>query len=71
MCCPGDTLFRGAIGRTSWRGIPSLQGTSDSQQIIDSIKTKLLTLPSEVRVVSGHGAVTTIGDEKDENPYLL
>ncbi|KAL1530171.1 hypothetical protein AB1Y20_001098 [Prymnesium parvum] len=70
LCCPGDTLFRGSIGRTNWMGIPSLQGTSDSQQIVGSIKSKLLALPSETRVVSGHGEVTTIGDEQADNPYL-
>eukprot|EP00316_Scyphosphaera_apsteinii_P012660 CAMPEP_0119317758 /NCGR_PEP_ID=MMETSP1333-20130426/44212_1 /TAXON_ID=418940 /ORGANISM="Scyphosphaera apsteinii, Strain RCC1455" /LENGTH=219 /DNA_ID=CAMNT_0007323787 /DNA_START=18 /DNA_END=677 /DNA_ORIENTATION=- len=70
ICCPGDTLFAGSIGRTSWAGIPSLQGTSDSQQIIGSIKNKLLTLDNEYKVVAGHGRLTTIGREKQQNPYL-
>mmetsp|Transcript_20732 Transcript_20732/g.63492 ORF Transcript_20732/g.63492 Transcript_20732/m.63492 type:complete len:218 (-) Transcript_20732:408-1061(-) len=69
LCCTGDTLFRGSIGRTSWAGIPSLQGTSDSNQIIGSIQQKLMTLPSETVVIAGHGDSTTIGDEKRNNPF--
>lgn len=70
LCCPGDTLFRGSIGRTNWRGIPSLQGTSDSVQIVASIKSKLLSLDDDTRIVSGHGPETTIADEKARNPFL-
>ena len=70
LCCPGDTLFRGSVGRTEWTGIRSLQGTSDSQQIIGSIKAKLLSLPGDIRVVAGHGPSTTIDFEKARNPYL-
>mmetsp|Transcript_67302 Transcript_67302/g.190450 ORF Transcript_67302/g.190450 Transcript_67302/m.190450 type:complete len:81 (-) Transcript_67302:259-501(-) len=62
LCCPGDTLFRGSIGRTSWAGIPSLQGTSDPQQIVASIDSKLLSLDKDVKVISGHGPSTTIGE---------
>lgn len=49
LVCPGDTLFRGSIGRTSWAGIPSLQGTSDSQQLLGSLKHKLFSLPAETK----------------------
>jgi len=70
VVCPGDTLFRGSVGRTNWAGIPSLQGTSDSNQILGSIKTKLLTLDGDVMVVSGHGAETTIALEKKHNPFV-
>lgn len=70
LCCPGDTLFAGSIGRTNWAGIPSLQGTSDPQQIVASIKSKLLTLDSNTEVICGHGPPTTIGDEKANNMYL-
>mmetsp|Transcript_103296 Transcript_103296/g.267115 ORF Transcript_103296/g.267115 Transcript_103296/m.267115 type:complete len:221 (+) Transcript_103296:58-720(+) len=70
LCCPGDTLFCGSVGRTSWAGIPSLEGTSDPQQIIGSIKYKLLTLDADTRVVAGHGPETTIGNEKARNPFL-
>lgn len=70
VCCPGDTLFSGSIGRTSWGGIPSLQGTSDKDQIVASIKSKLLTLDPDIQVISGHGPLTTIGDEKEDNPFV-
>mmetsp|Transcript_35199 Transcript_35199/g.76953 ORF Transcript_35199/g.76953 Transcript_35199/m.76953 type:complete len:221 (-) Transcript_35199:401-1063(-) len=69
IVCAGDTLFESSIGRTSWDGLPSLQGTSDSQQIIASIKHKLYTLPNDVEVVCGHGGTTDIGTEKRGNPF--
>jgi hydroxyacylglutathione hydrolase len=59
----GDTLFRGSIGRTDlWGG--------DSSAILSSIRSKLLTLPDDTHVVTGHGSATTIGDERARNPYL-
>jgi hydroxyacylglutathione hydrolase len=70
LLCPGDTLFKRSVGRTQWAGIPSLEGTSDSQQIIGSIKHKLFTLPDATEVVSGHGSGTTIGDEKRGNMFV-
>jgi glyoxylase-like metal-dependent hydrolase (beta-lactamase superfamily II) len=59
----GDTLFAFGIGRTD------LPGGND-RQILDSIRTKLLVLPEETRVVPGHGPATTIGNEKFRNPFL-
>jgi glyoxylase-like metal-dependent hydrolase (beta-lactamase superfamily II) len=59
----GDTLFEGSIGRTDLPG-----GNFD--QIIDSIHTRLLALPDETRVLTGHGAETTIGKERRSNPFL-
>lgn len=59
----GDTLFRDSIGRTDLPG-------GDSRQILASIHTRLLTLPEETRVICGHGPETTIGREKDRNPFL-
>jgi hydroxyacylglutathione hydrolase len=59
----GDTLFRDSIGRTDLPG-------GDGRQILRSIKDKLLTLPDETVVVPGHGANTTIGREKERNPFL-
>jgi glyoxylase-like metal-dependent hydrolase (beta-lactamase superfamily II) len=59
----GDTLFRGAVGR--W----DLGGTS-LEDIVDSIRTKLLVYPDNARVVCGHGPDTTIGMERATNPFL-
>ena len=59
----GDTLFRDSIGRTDLPG-------GDGRQILYSIRDKLLTLPEEAVVIPGHGANTTIGREKDRNPFL-
>mmetsp|Transcript_17273 Transcript_17273/g.23868 ORF Transcript_17273/g.23868 Transcript_17273/m.23868 type:complete len:219 (+) Transcript_17273:43-699(+) len=70
LLCVGDTLFRGGVGRTSWAGLPSLEGTSDSQQLLQSIKFKLLPLPDDLKVICGHGPCTTIGREKTMNPFV-
>jgi glyoxylase-like metal-dependent hydrolase (beta-lactamase superfamily II) len=59
----GDTLFAGSIGRTDLPG-------GDSGQIIDSIQNRLLALPDETRVLTGHGPATTIGAERRSNPFL-
>ena len=60
----GDTLFQGSIGRSDLPG-------GDGAQLIESIKTRLLTLPPETVVHSGHGPDTTIGEEADHNPFLI
>ena len=59
----GDTLFAGSIGRTDLPG-----GNFD--QIIDSIESRLLALPDETKVLTGHGPTTTIGAERRSNPFL-
>jgi hydroxyacylglutathione hydrolase len=59
----GDTLFAGSIGRTDFPG-------ASFEEIIHSIKTKLVTLPDHYKVYPGHGPVTTIGEEKKHNPFL-
>jgi hydroxyacylglutathione hydrolase len=59
----GDTLFAGSIGRTDLPG-------GNYQKILRSIRDKVLTLPDEVIVVPGHGPLTTIGAEREENPFL-
>lgn len=59
----GDTLFRDSIGRTDLPG-------GNPRQILRSIEDKLLQLPEETVVVPGHGANTTIGREKERNPFL-
>ncbi len=60
----GDCLFSGSIGRTDLPG-------GSYAQLIDSIKTKLLTLPDDTVVYSGHGPETTIGEERRSNPFLV
>jgi len=59
----GDTLFAGGIGRTDLPG-----GNYD--QIISSIKMKLMILPDVTKVYPGHGPSSTIGKEKSGNPFL-
>lgn len=59
----GDTLFRESIGRTDLPG-------GDGRAILRSIHQKLLVLPEEAVVVPGHGPNTTIGHEKECNPFL-
>ncbi len=60
----GDTLFRNTIGRTDILG-------GSSEQIISSIKNKLMTLKDDIKVYPGHGEPTTIGYERKFNPYLI
>jgi hydroxyacylglutathione hydrolase len=59
----GDTLFAGSIGRTDLPG-----GSFD--KIIRSLHEKVLALPDETVVVPGHGPLTTIGEERESNPFL-
>jgi hydroxyacylglutathione hydrolase len=59
----GDTLFAGSIGRTDlWGG--------SLENIMRSIHQKLLVLPEETSVFPGHGPATTIGEERERNPFL-
>jgi len=59
----GDVLFAGSIGRTDLPG-------ASHQTLLDSIRTRLLTLPDETRVLPGHEDETTIGEERRNNPFL-
>jgi glyoxylase-like metal-dependent hydrolase (beta-lactamase superfamily II) len=59
----GDTLFAGSVGRTDLPG-------GDEKMLIRSIHNRLLTLPDATTVVAGHGASTTIGRERERNPFL-
>lgn len=59
----GDTLFAGSIGRTDLPG-----GSFD--KIMHSLHTQLMALPDEIEVVPGHGPLTTIGQERETNPFL-
>jgi len=59
----GDTLFAESVGRTDFPG-------GSMTQLVESIKTRLLMLPDETRVYPGHGPETTIGHEKQFNPFV-
>jgi hydroxyacylglutathione hydrolase len=59
----GDALFAGSVGRTDLFG-------GDMDLLMRSINERLLTLPDETRVLSGHGPETTIGEERTHNPFL-
>lgn len=59
----GDTLFSGSVGRTDLPG-------GDWGTLLASIRAQLLTLPDNIIVYPGHGPATTIGDERETNPFL-
>ena len=59
----GDTLFAGSVGRTDFPG-------GDFDTLKSSIQKKLFALGDEVRVFTGHGPETTIGEEKRHNPFV-
>lgn len=59
----GDVLFEGSIGRTDLPG-------GDYETLMTTIREKLLVLPDETHVLSGHGNPTTIGNERRTNPFL-
>ena len=59
----GDVLFAGSIGRTDLPG-------GNHSELIDNIFKKVLVLPDQTVVLSGHGPETTIGEEKRHNPFL-
>jgi glyoxylase-like metal-dependent hydrolase (beta-lactamase superfamily II) len=59
----GDVLFAGSVGRTDlWGG--------DEEELLRSIREKLLPLGDDVRVLAGHGPATTLGRERQRNPFL-
>ena len=63
MLIAGDTLFARSIGRTDLPG-------GSFEKIIRSLHDQVLTLPDDTTVIPGHGPVTTIGEEREENPFL-
>lgn len=60
----GDTIFYGGVGRTDLWG-----GSMD--QLLRSIRERILTLPDETFVIPGHGPATTVGQERTSNPFLV
>lgn len=60
----GDTLFAGGIGRSDLPG-------GNASQLINSIKTKIFSLPQHLTVLPGHGPSSTVGHEQVSNPYVL
>lgn len=59
----GDVIFKGSIGRTDFpRG--------NQQQLLDSIRQQILSLDDDVRIIPGHGPVTSVGEERRENPFI-
>ena len=60
----GDTLFAGSIGRTDLPG-------GSTQKIMQSLHDTVLALPGETVVIPGHGELTTIGEERASNPFLV
>ena len=59
----GDTIFSNSVGRSDLPG-------GNHEQLISSIKNKLMTLPDDLKLYPGHGPATTVGSEKKFNPYL-
>jgi len=59
----GDTLFAGSVGRTDLSG-------GNQEELIRSIRGKILCLPDETVIQPGHGSATTIGEERRSNPFL-
>ncbi len=59
----GDALFRGSIGRTDLPG-------GNLRQLLDSIRTQIFSLPDDTKVYPGHGPATTVGFEKQTNPFF-
>jgi len=59
----GDLIFHRSIGRTDLPG-------SDLSVLLNSIRSQILTLPPQTRLLSGHGPETSVGAEKTQNPYL-
>ena len=63
VCFSGDLIFAGSVGRTDLPG-------GNWEQLVESIKTQVFTMPDDTRLLSGHGPETTVGEEKASNPFV-
>ena len=63
VCFCGDLIFAGSVGRTDFPG-------GSWEQLEESIKIQVFTMPDETRLLSGHGPETTVGQEKRSNPFV-
>lgn len=63
ICFVGDVVFAGSIGRTDLPG-------GSARQLMTSIQEQVLSLPDETQLYTGHGPVTTVGRERETNPFL-
>jgi len=63
VCFCGDLIFAGSVGRTDLPG-------GNWEQLLESIKTQVFTMPDDTRLLSGHGPATTVGEEKRNNPFV-
>ncbi len=59
----GDLIFQGSVGRTDLPG-------GSWEQLVNSIRTQVFSLPDETRLLSGHGPETTVGEQKRSNPFV-
>jgi glyoxylase-like metal-dependent hydrolase (beta-lactamase superfamily II) len=59
----GDLIFQGGVGRTDLPG-------GDWETLVESIRKRVLSLPNETRILSGHGEESTVGEEKGKNPFV-
>jgi hydroxyacylglutathione hydrolase len=63
-CLIGDTVYAGTIGRTDMPG-------GSREQLLHSLRTKVLTMPDGTALLTGHGRNTTVGEERFTHPFLL
>lgn len=63
VCFCGDLIFQGSVGRADLPG-------GDWVELVQSIQTKVFTLPDATRLLSGHGPETTVGHERQSNPFV-
>jgi len=63
VCFCGDLIFAGSVGRTDLPG-------GNWEQLVESIKSQVFTMPDDTRLLSGHGPATTVGEEKRNNPFV-